>query len=143
MSDYFDGINCINIYSKGVTELGRLLSNFARIPIHGNGHTFASVEAWWYWYTTGKVHHHLKNLHGFKAKEEGRKLQKVQSVTPEIFRQIAVLKLDQNVWLKEMFKANTLPFVHFYEYGGKVVIPPHDITADAWNSIRISLIKGG
>ena len=101
MSDYFDGINCINIYSKGVTELGRLLSNFARIPIHGNGHIFASVEAWWYWYTTGKVHHHLKNLHGFKAKEEGRKLQKVQSVTPEIFRQIAVLKLDQNVWLKE------------------------------------------
>ena len=45
-----DGIDHINVYSKGKTVLGRALSNFSysriRIPFLG---TFLSVEAFWYW----------------------------------------------------------------------------------------------
>lgn len=29
-----DGITHINVYSKGATELGRLLTNFAHTPLH-------------------------------------------------------------------------------------------------------------
>ena len=69
-----DGIDHINIYSKGKTELGRLLTNFAHtpftFPLHG---AFSSVEAFWYYAKTGFLHPQLKPLYGFRAKEEGKK----------------------------------------------------------------------
>lgn len=40
-----DGIDHINIYSKGKTELGCLLSNFAFSPFTINNDTFPSVES--------------------------------------------------------------------------------------------------
>jgi len=45
-----DRISHINVYSKSTTELGRKLTNFARMttPTANDG-VFASVEAYWYW----------------------------------------------------------------------------------------------
>lgn len=134
-----DGINCINIYSNGKTYLGRSLSNFARIPIHGNGHIFASLEAWWYWYETGKQHNSLKKLYGFEAKKEGRKFEKVQRVTPELFKRSAIDKINQNPWLKKEIVDSVLPFIHYYEFGGKAVYPKHDFTIAVWEEIRKEL----
>ena len=48
-----DGIDHINVYSKGKTELGRMLTNFAYIPFEYKGIKYASVEAWWYCYLLG------------------------------------------------------------------------------------------
>jgi hypothetical protein len=40
-----DGVTHINVYSRGNTELGRLLSNFAHTPFsHPEFGEFASVE---------------------------------------------------------------------------------------------------
>jgi len=136
---FIDSVNCINIYSNGKTYLGRALSNFARIPIHGNGHVFASVEAWWYWFTTGKKHHHLKKLFGYEAKKEGRKFERVYEVTREMFKRIAMDKVNQNPWLINELINSSLPFVHYYEYNGKVVFPEHDITVGVWEEIRKEL----
>jgi hypothetical protein len=45
-----DGVTHINVYSRGNTELGRLLSNFAHTPFsHPEFGEFASVEGFWYW----------------------------------------------------------------------------------------------
>ncbi len=68
-----DGITHINIYSKGKTELGRLMSNFAlspfSVPQHGE---FKSIEGYWYWLSTGDES--LRDLYGYEAKKAGRKL---------------------------------------------------------------------
>ena len=45
-----DGIDHINIYSKGKTSLGRWLSNFAKSPIETEDGHFDSIEGYWYWY---------------------------------------------------------------------------------------------
>ena len=51
-----DGIDHINIYSKGYTKLGRLLSNFTKSefthPIYGH---FMSVEGFWYYIKLEKI----------------------------------------------------------------------------------------
>lgn len=44
-----DGIDHINIYSKGRTALGRFLSNFAQAEIETEDGEFASIEGYWYW----------------------------------------------------------------------------------------------
>lgn len=46
-----DGIDHINVYSKGKTALGRFLSNFAETDLETKDGHFASVEAYWYWLT--------------------------------------------------------------------------------------------
>jgi len=138
-----DGIDCINIYSKAKTQLGFWLSNFSPLPISGGGHHFASVEAWWYWFETGKKHDCLKPISGFAAKKEGRKFEKVQRVTPALFKKIALLKLEQHPALKEALKASTKPLVHFYEFNGQRVWPEKDFTAQIWTEIRAELQASG
>jgi predicted NAD-dependent protein-ADP-ribosyltransferase YbiA (DUF1768 family) len=47
LSPRTDGIDHLNIYSRGRTTEGRLLSNFAETPFVLDGVRFASVEAWY------------------------------------------------------------------------------------------------
>jgi hypothetical protein len=66
-----DGIDHINIYSKGKTELGRWLSNFSECAIkHPFDGYFNSVEAYWYYDITGNED--LRLTSGFEAKQLGR-----------------------------------------------------------------------
>ena len=68
-----DGIDHINIYSKGKTLIGRQLSNFAEIPFdHPKHGKFMSVEGYWYWLSCKDDI--LRKLSGFKAKEYGREI---------------------------------------------------------------------
>jgi hypothetical protein len=64
-----DGINHINIYSKGKTELGRLLTNFARTPIETPFGHFESGEGYWFWLRASKLSNRcpLKNMWGFRS----------------------------------------------------------------------------
>jgi hypothetical protein len=70
-----DGIDHINVYSKGKTALGRWLTNFAYSPItipeFGD---FASIES--YWYFLGCEDDNLRHLHGFAAKKTGKAIPK-------------------------------------------------------------------
>lgn len=135
-----DGVAHINIYSKAKTQLGFWLSNFSPLGISCGGHHFASVEAWWYWYETGKKHDCLKSLTGFTAKKEGRKFEKVQRVTPVLFKKVALLKIEQHPALKELLMTSTLPLVHYYEFNGKRTWPTGDFTAQVWSEIRNELL---
>lgn len=138
-----DGIDHINIYSKGRTELGRMLSNFAHSPFtHPEYGSFTSIEGFWYWMKTGKKHDTLRTLYGFKAKDVGKKLDTVQcdEFNDEIIEAIRC-KLRQNRNILRLLTESYLPFEHYYWYGDvhnpKVYnLPQYKWMIDEINRIR-------
>lgn len=117
-----DGIDHINIYSKGETVVGRLLTNFANTPFVLDGYgRFESVEGLWYYAKTGFKHEHLRELSGVRAKTEGKKLERVQC---DNFNRIIELgiqaKLRQNPRvLAKLIDTGNLPLTHYYYFGDK------------------------
>lgn len=113
-----DGIDHINIYSKGRTKLGLLLSNFSRTPfVHPGYGKFQSMEGFWYWLGTDK-NDIFRTLYGYEAKKEGMKHKKKPTNDFEDRIKIALrLKVEQNPEIKELLMLSTLPFKHYYYYG--------------------------
>lgn len=137
-----DGIDHINIYSKGKTEIGRKLTNFARTPFFFNGLGFQSVEAAWYYFKTGQKHDFLRGLYGFSAKKEGKKLERIDC--PE-FNQIILecirCKFRQNKKLLREFAETSLPLSHYYYFGEEndpkiVRLPQYNWIVDELERIR-------
>lgn len=121
-----DGVDHINVYSKGKTELGRLLTNFAKTPfVHPKYGEFSSIEALWYWLSCKEDK--LRPLHGFQAKKVGRECGGEDWVDDEEFKKTIIegiaCKLEQNPDILKLLKNNTLPLKHYYNYNGKVVEP--------------------
>lgn len=119
MEQDIDGIHHINIYSKGKTEVGRWLTNFAYYPIQTENVWFNSIEGYWYWLTT--LNDNLREQHGFSAKKLGKESDKIQELSDKVFKdkicKAIDLKLKTNPkWITE--KAN-LPLKHYYDYGEK------------------------
>lgn len=114
-----DGVTHINIYSKGKTEMGRLLTNFAHTPFtHAEYGQFASVEGFWYWLRNGKSDDHLRTLYGFKAKEYGKQFESVGCSTfQEDVKEAIRCKLRQNKNILQMLVDSSLPLEHYYWYG--------------------------
>lgn len=114
-----DGVTHINVYSKGATELGRLLSNFAQTPFEHPifGH-FESMEGYWYYIRTGFQFGELKYMHGHAAKVHGKQ----EEVVPFPHFEAAILdgircKLRQNRGILKLLEDSTLPLTHYYWYG--------------------------
>lgn len=114
-----EGKTHINIYSKSLTELGRLTSNFTHTPfVHPTLGGFASMEAYWYYIGTGMCHEDLRPLYDFRAKALGRTLNKVsRNDFIELIIEGIELKVKQTPRLLELLKENNLPFKHYYFYG--------------------------
>lgn len=122
-----DGKDHVNVYSQGRTLLGRLLSNFAHTPFILDGETFESVEGYWYWIQTGDER--LRHLHGFEAKDLGRRLaaqmpvSSQRGISLEQLRRAYAAKLSRHPLLHQELKECKLPLAHYYVYGDKVVQP--------------------
>jgi hypothetical protein len=118
--DGIDGVDHINVYSKGHTQLGRWLSNFANSPIHiEHQGEFSSIEGYWYW--LGTHDDRLRTLDGYAAKKLGKSLERVHILTQSHFEQLIKTAIDIKLKsdrdkLKE-FAYSQLPFAHYYEYG--------------------------
>lgn len=122
-----DGVDHINIYSMGKTELGKMLSNFAKFPIHTKDGDFMSVEGYWYWMSIEPCieREQLRRCYGFWAKKTGKEiLTTKQAAYDNDFEHKILLA----IWYK--FRRNAdlilpeykeLPFCHYYNYGGKIV----------------------
>lgn len=114
-----EGRDHINIYSKSLTPLGVLTSNFAYTPFqhpkHGN---FTSMEGYWFYIGTGVRHEELRKLHGARAKAFGGALVKVYR---DDFENLIVegiqCKVQQTPELERLLTENHLPFKHYYYYG--------------------------
>ena len=123
-----DGVDHINIYSKGKTPLGRWLSNWEWCPIEIDGTVFITVEGYWYYLLTGQIS--FSKCNGYTAKIEGRKVLKnmepLMDKNSEEFknkiRKAIDLKMKTRTGiLFQDFIDSTLPFTHYYVYGSKRV----------------------
>lgn len=136
-----EGIDHINIYSKSKT-IGRLLTNFAHTPFVYSGKTFQSVEAAWYFFKTGQKHEFLLDLHGFAAKKEGKKLERVDFPQfNETILECIRCKFRQNKKLLMDFAATSLPLTHYYYYGDEnspkiIHLPQYQWIVDELERIR-------
>ena len=140
-----DGVTHINIYSQGETELGRRMSNWAacRIDLPEDGY-FDSIEGYWYWLGNREVK--MRGLVGYQAKKIGRELPRVYTMDEELFKikiKIA-MRVKVNSWpsFKKMLKESTLPFSHYYSYGGKKIDAGYQWIIEEWNNIRNELKEG-
>lgn len=134
-----DGIDHINIYSKGRTEIGRWMSNFAFTPItipeHGK---FFSIEGYWYWLGSGDER--LRKLTGFAAKSLGRDLRGRKTLPEDEFRALISaairIKAEGNVRLLSELRASTLPLTHYYTFSGIVKDAGFLWIVQLWDDIR-------
>lgn len=118
-----DGITHINIYSKGQTQLGRMLSNFYPCYVETDHGIFNSVEGYWYW--LGCRDDYLRELSGYEAKKFGSE-QPIKNKLPEDqfqehIKRAITKKIIHNNRIRKPFVLSILPFKHYYVYGDKVV----------------------
>lgn len=139
-----DGVDHINVYSKGKTELGRALTNFSpfAVSVPGDG-DFASIEGYWYWLSTGRQHDALRDLVGIDAKKLGKTLTKVPlSDFKEKIGEALIRRFDKYPYLRRTFALSTLPFTHYYCWGNDdnaVVYTDHDWIVEALEAYRKEL----
>lgn len=138
-----DGRTHINIYSRGGTELGRLLSNFAHTPfVHPSYGHFSSVEGFWYWLKTGKQHDSLRHLASFAAKKEGKTFGRVECENfNEEIKEAIRLKLRTHKNLRDMLTASTLPLKHYYYFGAAGKYKVMDLPQYQWIVDEIERIR--
>lgn len=138
-----DGKTHINVYSKGETELGKLLSNFSNLPFdHPDYGRFESLEGFWYWIATGKMYDTLKICYGFQAKKEGKKYERVDDDNFENEIKFATqLKIEQSPYLKKLLTESTLPFVHYYYYGSMINPKVIEVSGNEWQIEYIELLR--
>lgn len=143
-----DGIDHINIYSKGETGLGKLLSNFACTEIStGFDGKFSSIEAYIYWLQTDSVNKEtLRSLCGPDAKRFGRvlKKQKPRKISEEVLKDMvrdALLSKASNIFLQRLLIKSSLPFAHYYVFDGVVKPGPKEWewVVQFWEDLRRQL----
>lgn len=144
-----DGITHINIYSQSNTELGRMLSNFHHFNIVTVDGEFSSVEGYWYWLGIEdcKEKEVLRKAYGYRAKKIGNELKK--KFKPRIDDDFEN-KIMKAIWYKarrnmDLFDDDiaTLPFEHYYNFGGKIVDVKDKYTwmIDGINRMRDYILK--
>lgn len=135
---WMDGIDHINIYSKGKTELGRWMSNFSYSPICTEDGDFASIEGYWYWLLTGNEE--LRTMWGYRAKEIERKSPLRDYILADEFKEkikkAIVLKAAGNPHMLNSLQTTDLPLKHYYVYGTKEVDAGYQWITDVWEDIR-------
>lgn len=127
-----DGIDHINIDSRGRTELGKQLTHMHRQDfLHPEFGPFRSVEGLIGFIRSGAQEDEFHWLHGMEARHRSRNL---ESEFIKGFREIVMeanyFKIVQNDELRDAFIACTLPFDHYYllETNGRPIRP----MAAAW-----------
>ena len=133
-----DGIDHINIYSKGKTELGKILSNFAYTPFEYNGIKYNSIEGAIFYYRTGDER--FINLYGTEAKKLGKSLKGERKETYEMLKDWCNAKLNQIPIIEEILIQNELPFSHYFVMWGKKI--DRDLTCSIiWTEISNDIRK--
>ena len=119
-----DGVTHINIYSRGDTELGRMLSHFYNASIdHPEFGSFANMECFWHYLSRGCKHEKLRNMPAFKVKQLSKELPKV--VRDDFMEQIKIaneLKILQHPNIMHVLCDSSLPFEHYYTFGSPPIV---------------------
>jgi hypothetical protein len=119
-----DGIDHINIFSRGETELGRLLSNFTTPSdlewIETDHGRFKTIEGYWFW--LGTEDETLRTMSGTEAKAYSKRTKKKihRPKFQEHIKQAILNKILGSRKLKKMLTESTLDFDHYYVFKGVV-----------------------
>lgn len=121
-SPEYNGITHINVLYKSHNRLGNLLSNLSSTGFtHDTYGSFASMEAFWYWYGCDK-NESVRGLYGHNAKKIGSGLEKKHADDfMDKIEECLRLKIIQNEELLSLVLSNKLPLTHYFNYGGKIV----------------------
>jgi predicted NAD-dependent protein-ADP-ribosyltransferase YbiA (DUF1768 family) len=158
-----DGVDHVNVYSRGKTEAGRLLSNFAHTPFTLHGVRFASVEGFYMsMLQDGEAEWaHVASLFGREAKKWGKKSGKrpgdlvrtwdgrqVPLEGDEFEQEVALAlraKAAQNLEVRAALRATgELPLTHDYVMWGRPIAPRGDrgTLANCLTALREELRRG-
>ena len=124
-----DGVYHINVYSKGATEIGRFLSNFADCNVATENGNFRTVEGYWYWLSVENkiLREKLRLTNGWESKTLGRKLRGKDWVDTPDFQEKILRAITTKVLsrpdMAQLMKESSLPFYHYYLYNDKVIAP--------------------
>lgn len=145
-----DGIDHINIYTKGKTPVGKALTNLSPYTFMYEGDRFMSVEGFWYYHKMkilGLPYEHFKTMRGFQAKNAGGKNK--LDLSPDQFEEFKIImiegmkcRLRQNPKLLKLLVDSDLPFKHYYGYGStetgwKIVeLERHNWQCELYEEIR-------
>lgn len=139
-----DGVDHINIYSKGKTSLGRWLSNFTNAPIVLKDGKFNSIEGYWYWLYSKDDR--LRNLYGYEAKALGKSLEGSrmdETVFRNKIKQAILTKLLTYPEMLNELRSTIAPFRHYYNYGGKIVeLPQYGWIVDFFEYLKDITVVG-
>ncbi len=111
-----DGIDHINIWERGNTELGKVLSPSVTIPFNHSlfGH-FETMEGFWHYIHSAERDDRIRNMSGTSLKNFARKL------SPTRVKHFKALIVDANYQkikkykqIVESLKDSTLPFDAYY-----------------------------
>jgi hypothetical protein len=113
-----DGIKFINIWFKGKTQVGRMLSHFYESPfIHPYFGPFNSMEGFWHYIQNVERDDALRSMSGMTAKNHGKKLSwHYVDNFHEIINTANFYKIEQNAELKKLVIESELPFTYYYLY---------------------------
>lgn len=145
-----DGVTHINIYSRGMTRLGIMLSHFHHAPFtHPYFGPFYSMEGLWYFARNGfdeKSAGRLRYLSGYRAKKVGKEfpMMKYDEFSQDIVA-ANYQKIIQNEEIRKLMIESDLPFDHYYTFGvlGQVITPREsDWLIEGFEDIRTALKEG-
>lgn len=138
-----DGVDHVNVYSKGRTELGQLLTNFADTPFRHPEHGwFRTVEGFWYWLKTGMQYDQLRDVSGWEAKMLGRKWPSIEvEHFDEKIKTAIRAKLIQHPNILSMLIDNELPLAHYYVIQGRIKQAGYEWINEYYTQVRNSCIQ--
>jgi hypothetical protein len=140
-----DGVDHINVYSKGKTELGRLLTNFADTPFkHPVYGWFRTVEGFWYWLKTGGMHEELRDVLGWEAKMLGKKWPAVEvEYFDQKIKTAIRSKLIHHPEILRMLLDNKLPLAHYYVMQGRIKQAGYEWINEYYMEVRYACLQKG
>lgn len=152
-----DGVEHINIDSRGKTELGRLLVHMEKSDFtHQVWGPFSSMEGFWGFVRNGGKGDQFRKVHGMAARRESKAMQ-TQRITDfeAIILEANYFRAMANPRLHQLLIESTLPFEHYYIFGekgtpagsasnpGKLVHPPASaLIVRIMTDLRIMLKAG-
>jgi hypothetical protein len=159
-----DGLNYINIYSRGATHLGQRLSNLHQVPFWVSPEwcpyvsqplLFQSIEALWFYVSSNATEAHLmefQGLHGIKAKTRGTELREhlgKRTISEEVFKDLIIRAMYEKTYQQPDYIQHELivsegkkymPFAHYYlGSNGFKVYAGYQWIVEAWEKLRIEV----
>lgn len=142
-----DGVEYINIYLHGKTELGQMLAHFYKSPfLHPYFGSFNSMEGFWHYIKTQEKDDRLRVMTGPEARKLGKTLTRHYIKNfHDVITAANFYKIEQNEKLKKLFVESTLPFDYYYLFGpGQVLVRPTggEWLLESFTKIRTMMKEG-